>query len=570
MFGLGAQLLPDIYVPTFHMKVSGAPLDAQIAKQVIEISVTQHLEPPDTFQFRVNDPTLELIDPQSGTFTEGARVEISMGFVGNTKKLIVGEVTAVSADFPDSGPSTVEVQGFGLAHRLRRGTTWRVWGGPGPNDGMDDSDIVTQIATEVGLAADVDPTGPAGSGPIVQQNENNFDFLTRLAQRNNYVFWADGTTLHFKKQMPPPSDVKLERGKTLLSFSGRLSTAGQVNSVEVRGWDHKQKQTFSATVQRTDSALLSSAGQAQLAKGTGGQSSLRIANAPVANAQRAQSYGEAFMFGQQKILRSGSGASVGYPDMQVGATLTLAGIGRFNGTYTIQEVTHTLGSGGYQTFFQVASGGAGVGDPFSEAGERGVDRWYGVMPAVVIHNDDQTQLGQVQVQLPHMTDDSKGPWARVAVLMGGAKRGTFFLPEEGDEVLVAFENGDPSKPYVLGGLWNNVDKPPDTNAGGKNNKRFIKSRSGHLIRFDDTDGAEKVEIIDKSGNNSLTFDTTSNTITIVSAKDVNINAAQGTIALSAKTISISSTADTAVAAKGGLTLQATGSTTVKGKSVDIN
>ncbi len=211
-----------------------------------------------------------------------------------------------------------------------------------------------------------------------------------------------------------------------------------------------------------------------------------------------------------------------------------------------------------------------ISDPFAEDSAGRSDRQYGVMPAVVIDNNDPTQLGQVKIRLPHMTDDAVGPWARVAVLMGGGNRGTFFLPEEGDEVLVAFENGDPSKPYILGGLWNNVDQPPDPNADGKNNKRLIKSRSGHLIRLDDTDGAEKVEIIDKSGNNSITFDSSSNTITITSAQDVNINAAQGTITLSAKTISISSSGDTTIAATGGLTLQASGSTTIKGTTVDIN
>jgi uncharacterized protein involved in type VI secretion and phage assembly len=205
-------------------------------------------------------------------------------------------------------------------------------------------------------------------------------------------------------------------------------------------------------------------------------------------------------------------------------------------------------------------------DPNSDAS----GRWYGVVTAIVVRNDDPNQLGRVQIRLPHMSDDAKGPWARVAVLMGGKERGTFFLPEQGDEVLVAFENGDSSKPYILGGLWNSADTPPDTNADGGNNKRIIKSRSGHLVRLDDTGGSEKVEIIDKTGNNSLTFDAASNTITIASAKDVNINAPQGTITLSAQTISISSNGDTTVAPSGGLTLQASGSTTIKGTTVDIN
>jgi uncharacterized protein len=348
MFGLGASLLPDIYVPTFAMKVGGAPLDGQTAKQVMEISVTQQVDPPMAFRFRLNDPTLSLIDQLSGTFTEGTLIEISIGFVGNTKKLITGEITAVSADCPDSGPATVEVEGFDLAHGLTRGSISRTWGGPGPKDGRADSDIVTQIAGEVGLTPDVDSTGQR-SEALVQNNVSNLAFLTDLADQNNFYLWVDETTLHFKKAMPPPSALTLERGKTLLSFSGRLSTAGQVSSVEVRGWDPNQKQPFSATVQRPDSSSLSSTGRVQLVK-----SNRLITNARgVTNAQQAQSYAQAAMSGMQKILFTGSGTSVGYPDMQVGTTLTLAGVGRFNGAYTVQEVTHTLGAGGYQTSFEV-------------------------------------------------------------------------------------------------------------------------------------------------------------------------------------------------------------------------
>jgi phage protein D len=353
MSGFGALLLPDIYVPTFEMTVEGVPLELPIAKQVLEITVTQQLDPPCAFHFRVNDPKLSLIDPQSGKFTEGTRIEISMGFVGNTKKLIVGEITAVTADFPDSGPATIEVEGFDLSHWLTRGTIWRIWGGPGPTDGMADSTIVSQIANEVGLIPDVDPI-PNRSAPIVQPNESNLDFLMRLAGLNNYFLWVDGTTLHFKKDEPAPTSVTLEWHKTLMSFSGRLSTAGQVSSVEVRGWDPNQKQQpFAGTVQRSNNASLSRAGQAQLAKGAGGHSNLLISDAPVTNAQQAQDYAQAIISGQQKNLFTGSGTSVGDPDIQGGTKLTLQGVGRFNGTYTVRQATHTLGAGGYQTAFEV-------------------------------------------------------------------------------------------------------------------------------------------------------------------------------------------------------------------------
>jgi phage baseplate assembly protein V len=200
----------------------------------------------------------------------------------------------------------------------------------------------------------------------------------------------------------------------------------------------------------------------------------------------------------------------------------------------------------------------------------GAGRITGVAVGLVIDNQDPQGLGRVRLRFPALSDDEIGHWARIAVLMAGADRGTFFLPEIGDEVLVAFENGDIARPYVLGGLWNGQDKPPETNADGKNNLRLVKSRSGHLIRLDDSDGAEKIEIVDKSGSNSIVVDTANNAITITSAADITIDAPQGTLKLSAQTIEISSSANTEVKPGGNLSLEASGNTTLKGAMVNIN
>lgn len=202
---------------------------------------------------------------------------------------------------------------------------------------------------------------------------------------------------------------------------------------------------------------------------------------------------------------------------------------------------------------------------------QGRDYVYGVVVGIVLDNKDPDGFGRVKIKYPVASDDEIGHWARIAVLMAGAERGTFFLPEVNDEVLVAFEQGDIMRPYVIGALWNGQDKPPDTNSDGKNNLRFIKSRSGHLVRLDDTDGSEKIEIIDKGGNNSITIDTASNTITIKSDKDISLQAEQGTIKLTAQNIEMSSTAETKITAQGGATLDGSpGTTTIKGATVNIN
>jgi len=140
------------------------------------------------------------------------------------------------------------------------------------------------------------------------------------------------------------------------------------------------------------------------------------------------------------------------------------------------------------------------------AQQPGTDRIYGVVVGVVTNNQDPDKLGRVKVRLPWLTGDYESNWARVATLMAGKERGSFFLPEVDDEVLLAFEHGDVRFPYVIGALWNGVDKPPRTNADGKNNQRAIKSRQGHELIFDDSDGKEQVEIHTKAGHQILLDD----------------------------------------------------------------
>jgi uncharacterized protein involved in type VI secretion and phage assembly len=196
-------------------------------------------------------------------------------------------------------------------------------------------------------------------------------------------------------------------------------------------------------------------------------------------------------------------------------------------------------------------------------------RQLAVVPGVVTNNQDPDNLGRVKVSFPWLTEGEESAWARLVTPVAGAQRGLFWLPEVGDEVLLAFEHGDPGRPYVLGGLWNGADTPP-TDAGDGRDVRVLKSRSGHLIRLDDSDGAEKIEIVDKSGDNTIVVDTAANTITLTSGKDIQLKASKGKILLDAQEIQVKSSADTKVEASGSLTVQASGSLTVKGSTVMIN
>ncbi len=208
---------------------------------------------------------------------------------------------------------------------------------------------------------------------------------------------------------------------------------------------------------------------------------------------------------------------------------------------------------------------------FDLLAERGdVSRIAGVVFGVVTNNQDPDGLGRVKLRFPWLSDADESTWARVASPMAGNGRGLYFLPEVDDEVLVAFEHGDLHFPFVLGALWNGKDKPPADNADGKNALRLIRSRSGHLVRLNDEDGKEKIEIIDKSEKNSIVFDTATNTITITSDKDISLSAPQGTIKLEARKVEIKASADARLEAGTGMDLTAGATLNIKGATVDIN
>jgi uncharacterized protein involved in type VI secretion and phage assembly len=207
----------------------------------------------------------------------------------------------------------------------------------------------------------------------------------------------------------------------------------------------------------------------------------------------------------------------------------------------------------------------------------------GVVIAIVKNTKDPDGLGRVQITFPWRGKEEETYWARLATLMSGNGRGTFFYPDVDDEVLVAFEHGDIDSPYIIGALWNNQDKPPEANSEGENNIKMIKTRSGHIIKLDDTDGSEKIEIIDKTEGNKISIDSANNKISIVSAGDIELLASDGKITIDAteieikssttvktKDIEIKSSSSAKIEASSGMDLKASGTMNIKGATVNIN
>jgi len=138
-----------------------------------------------------------------------------------------------------------------------------------------------------------------------------------------------------------------------------------------------------------------------------------------------------------------------------------------------------------------------------------VRKMNGVVTGIVKSLDDPSGQARIELQFPWLSESQRSSWAPVASALAGKSRGAFFMPEVNDEVLVAFEHGDFDHPFIVGFLWNGVDKPPEET----NQNRIIKTPGGHTLRFEDKAGARRI-VVRTDGGHEITMDDASNTITV--------------------------------------------------------
>lgn len=207
------------------------------------------------------------------------------------------------------------------------------------------------------------------------------------------------------------------------------------------------------------------------------------------------------------------------------------------------------------------------------AQEEREQRVYGVVVGEVINNLDLMTQGKVKVRLPFLGGIE--PWARVAVLSAGSSCGTYFMPQQGDEVLVAFHHGDIREPYVIGSLWNAQDSPPASIPTDAISKRIIKTPAGHEIVLNDMEqsitvtsstqqkvviDATQIQISSTGGTAKITMDV-SGSIKIEGKISIEIKSL-ASLTLKGATVSVES--------DGMMTLKSSGVLNIQGSVVKIN
>lgn len=192
----------------------------------------------------------------------------------------------------------------------------------------------------------------------------------------------------------------------------------------------------------------------------------------------------------------------------------------------------------------------------------------GVAIGLVTQNKDPEGLCRVKVRYPWHDQPTESYWARLAMPMAGADRGTVFIPEVGDEVLLAFDREDLRFPYVLGALWNGKDKPPRSNDDGKNDERILESRKHHYLLFDD--GARGVVELAHEKGRKVVLDDDGFTVQDEKGNVVKVDSTSGSMTIEAKGPLKIKAASITLEATGTLEVKASATLTLRGSLVQIN
>ncbi|MEV7672880.1 VgrG-related protein [Streptomyces sp. NPDC088752] len=468
------------------------------AAQLVSCVIDENVGLPDAAVLTFRDPDHEFLRKTGITIGTPLRVSVVTVTGQARERLFDGEVTALEADRDRTGSFTV-VRAYSKAHRLQRGRKVVAY------RNMTAAAIVRKVAAGAGLACGTVEAAPVTYKQLSQANVSDWDFLQFLAAESGaQVRVDDKGLLQFTRPKkasgaPSPSTsaardpLVLEYGRNLLALRASLSAADGAQQVEVRGWDVTTKRPLVARKPSVDSDTvvpgLSPAFAARF-----GTSKLTVTDTPYRTQAETKAVADAVAgqvsagFGELEALVEGN------PTLRAGKPVALGNVGgAFSGKYTATAVQHVLEPhGGYRTTVWVSASpdrsltGLVTGANAPSRGPRMPGLAIGVVTDV--RETDGAESGSVRLRFPWLDDTYVTDWVRT-VQWGGKGGGGVVSPEVNDEVLVGFEQGLLDSPYVIGGLYNGVDKPSPHDVPlidkttGKVNRRSLVSRSGHRVEL---------------------------------------------------------------------------------------
>ncbi|TDV54774.1 VgrG-related protein [Actinophytocola oryzae] len=535
--------------------------DAPWVEMLRSCVVDENVGLPGTAVLVYDDNDHELLTRTGVTIGTPVRISVAAVRTQAQELLFTGEVTALEMDVDGTGAFTT-IRAMTRAHRLLRGRRVKAF------TKMTAATIVREVAKNAGLTVGRVETASITYQHLSQPGVSDWDFLQMLAREHGAVVEVDDkgqlqfTRLDPSASAPAPSTSAennpqvLEFGRNMTVLRAALSTSELAGGVEVRGWDVARKQKLVALRKTTPSTTVQPGLSVTTAAGKfPTKAKTLVTGTPYATQAEANAAADALAASVSAGYGELEAVVEGNPELRAGVPIALGNVGQaFSGKYTATGVTHVLEpDAGYRTTVLVSATHdrslAGLAAPAGDV------RMPGLATGIVTDiKETGGQRGWVRLKFPWLDDDYVTDWVRTVQLSGGG----VFSPEVNDEVLVGFEQGSLDRPYVLGNLYNGVDKPAQhavslvDGRGGTVNRRSLVSSKGHRLELLDGPTATGVRLATGDGKLEVLLDDRGNELVLKAAGGLG---ADSTITLGAN----------------GITLDAkSGEVVVKGRMIRLN
>jgi uncharacterized protein len=352
----------EFYVPSFEVRLDGQPPGREVIRDILTVSYKDNIQEIDSFDITINNWDADKRDfkySDQRLFDPGKRLELWMGYYGELRKMLTGEITSLRAAFPAAGASTLSISGLNVLHRFR--TKQESFSYLNKTD----SEIAVDIGNRLGIDIDAARRTDEPRLPfLIQDNQYDIVFLMERAHRIGYELIVDepgdSAGSRPKVKFAPSTSIRrptyqLTYGKSLIEFQPELTTAQQVAKVTVRGWDALNKRKIEKTIDRSQlstKGIGAKGGQDAIDKSIIAKEEI-IATRPVQTEAEAEKLAKEILEGIAKEMVKGNGSVTGLPDLRAGTVLMIDGLGdRFSGRYFVVSTTHAIGDSGYTTTFE--------------------------------------------------------------------------------------------------------------------------------------------------------------------------------------------------------------------------
>jgi uncharacterized protein involved in type VI secretion and phage assembly len=322
-----------------------------------------------------------------------------------------------------------------------------------------------------------------------------------------------------------------------------VSSVGQVATVAVAGWDPKSKRDLNASAKPKASTTTENSSVDATTTGT----RVLVTTAPVSTQAEVAAAADAIAarLGHERV--QGEATAVGNPLLLAGEYVKISGVGkRFGGVHRIVSAVHVYGAAGYKTRLVLGGGGRPLAQTVNGNGRHAAGGFADHLAiGIVTSNDDPDKLARIKVRYPAFGQEVESGWARVAREASGNARGTVALPHVGDEVVVGFQHGDIRRPFVLGSLFNGVDKP---------GADLVKTTSSVAARYPrDLDVKTEGQTLLEAAK-AISVKSAQDTVEVSAGKDMKLTAG----AAGAGTVTIETTGQIKMNGKQGIEIVANG------------